>query len=86
MAIELWRNHLATPAGFRIHPRRASCGLDLLLPRISTMVHEERSDAGCMEVYAQDPSHRAASRQGSVLCLRAIYGRIEGTSDVTGTG
>ena len=36
-----WSYRMATPTRIRIHPRRPTRRLDLLLPRVSSMAHEE---------------------------------------------
>lgn len=66
------RHRLETAARIGLHPRPPARDRYLLLPRVTAMVHEERTIGRGVAIDEATPIDRASSVEGPVLRLRPI--------------
>ena len=63
------RTHcMETPARLRFHPCRPPCDPDFLLPRVTSMAHEEGSIRESIHLFQETTTYRGYRCQGYVLC------------------
>jgi hypothetical protein len=71
------QDRMATPARFRFHSRSSPCYRYLLLPRVSSLVHEERTTCGGLDSHEEASIYRTSGRSRPLLRLRPVRRRDE---------